>query len=496
MSIIYENQEKLHGKVFYNEKCIGSCVPYISQGHVFALTCHHVFFEKNNKAEELILANIKIKVNSRDYPALKVITEHSASLKSDILIIDLGTFRQDDLTLFADVILSTEVDTDGIRQQEHAIIVCPPNENHISYVKLAPHVRSIGDFNIESSVPKGTFFNQSKTRGGAKEYAGISGSGLFMSINSKIYLLGLLAELPNNSITEPVVIKRLDSLKAHFNESQSFSEITKSSSKQSIKLPALLKNVCFVNFTERSKNYYHERACDKDFITNIEHGLNTWLHGGSGTGKTALIARNMNTSNINHIACDLEPVTIDSCDSILRGMLDDISMYFDSIEVPKTLDVRSICNYLQTCELQSNTIITIDEMSCSCPIIIDEFCQKIMSLVRQYQKVESNKNIVFVISSIFHPKEHGCNPGKLMQSFEIISSNNWATDIEKLYELQNMALGNMICSGGKLLILDNCRSLPRLLTKLVQQIYRSGQFSVESVNNIVEKVINEYKEYE
>ena len=356
MSVIYDSQEKLHGKVFYNEKCIGSCVPYVSQGRVFALTCHHVFFEKNDKAEEIILDNIKIKVNSQDYSALKVITEHSVSLVSDVLSIELEIFRQEDLALFEAITLSTEVDADGISQQDHTIIVSPPNENHISLVQLNPDLRSIGDYNIESSVPKGTFFNQSKTRGGAKEYAGISGSGLFMSIDNNIYLLGLVAKLPKSSITEPVVIKRLDSLKPHFNESQTFSNITKSSIKQHIVLPALLKNVCFVNFTERSKDYYHERTCDNDFNTNHEHGLNTWLHGESGTGKTALITRNMKSKNINHIACDLEPVTIESCDSILRGMVDDITQYFDFVEVPKSLDVRSICKFLQACQLQSNTI--------------------------------------------------------------------------------------------------------------------------------------------
>ena len=491
MSIIYESQEKLHGKVFYNEKCIGSCVPYVSQGHAFALTCHHVLFEKNSKAEELILDNIKIRINSRDYPAFKVITEHSVSLESDVLTLELQISNQDDLALFRDVFLLIDVDVGAITQQNHAIIVSPPNEEQISLVELDSHVRSNGKYNIESNVPKGTFFNQSKARGGAKEYAGISGSGLFMAVNQNIYLLGLLAKLPISSIAEPVVIKRLDSLKPHFNESQGFSSSL--IRKQQV---ALLKYVCFLYYTERSKDYYYERACDQSFNTNIEHGQNIWLHGKSGTGKTALVTRNMKTNNIEHIACDLEPVTIKSCDNIFRGMIDDITQYFDSVEAPSTLDVRTICKFLQKCQFQKNTVITIDEMSCTCPNIIDEFCQKIISLVRQYQKVEPNKNIVFVISSIFHPKEHGCNPGKLMQSFEVISSNNWHIDIEKLYELQNMSLGNMICGEGKLVILDNCRSLPRLLSKLVQQIYRSGQFSIKSVNHIVEKVINEYKEYE
>ncbi|HHC7143921.1 ATP-binding protein [Vibrio parahaemolyticus] len=496
MSVLYNNQEKLHGKIYQHGKCIGSCVPFISQERVFAITCHHVLFEENGTADQLSLENLTITVNSKNYPLLQIVTAHDVSSESDVLLVELFIASTDELEGFADIILSTGVDAERILQQNHGLIVCHPNEKQIAKVLLDSQARDCGQFNIESTVKKGTFYNLGKARGGAKEYAGISGSGLFMANGKKTYLLALLAKLPDGSITETVILKRLDSIATMFAESQLFLDIVDSASEPPGKPETPLKDVCFVNYTERSKDYYCHRDCDAEFNANLDDSMNTWLHGESGTGKTALVARNIMQRNVNHIACDLEPITIDSCDSIFRGMIDDITKFIDIDETPDSLDVKSISQFLQKCQFKDNTVITIDEMSCSCPDIIDQFCQKTMNLVRQYQKLEPEKNIIFVISSIFDPKNHGCNRGKLMESFELICSNDWSNDIENLLDIQNDALGNMICENGKHVILQNCDNLPRLLTKMVQKIYRSKDFSLESINLVVERVISEYKEHE
>ncbi|OED63028.1 hypothetical protein A165_15965 [Vibrio tasmaniensis ZS-17] len=44
MNILLQNKEKLHGKIYRNDKCIGSGVPFMSQGRSFVLTCHHVLY--------------------------------------------------------------------------------------------------------------------------------------------------------------------------------------------------------------------------------------------------------------------------------------------------------------------------------------------------------------------------------------------------------------------------------------------------------------------
>lgn len=494
MTVLFNNKEKLHGKIYQNESCIGSCVPFVSRERAFAITCHHVLFEEGETSDQLAHKGLTVTVNSKSYQLLKVVTSDEVSSKSDVLVVELSVSNPDDLEGFADIVLSTKVEAERVFEHNPGLIVCHPNESQIAKVFLESPARSCGDFDIESTVEKGTFYNLNKARGGAKEYSGISGSGLFMSIDGKIYLLALLARLPKSSITEPIILKRLDSISTIFAESQLFLDIINPASTGKPK--GILKDVCFVNYTDRSKDYYCARACDSEFNANLDYNMNTWLHGESGTGKTALVVRNLMQRNVNHIACDLEPVTIDSCESIFRAMIDDITQFTDIDELPENLDVKSISKFLQKCQLKDNTIITIDEMSCTCPDIIEQFCQKAMALVRHYQKLEPNKNIIFVISSIFDPKNHGCNRGKLIEAFELICSNDWSNDIENLLDIQNYALGSMICENGKKVILKNCDNLPRLLTKMVQKVYRSQDFSIESITLVVERVINEYKEHE
>jgi len=493
--MLYHNPEKLHGKIYQDEQCIGSCVPFVSQQRAFAITCHHVLFEQRTR-EQLDLESLTVAIDSKRYRLLKVVTAHEVSSESDVLIVELSISNTDQLRGFADIVLSTKVDAASVVEQNHGLIVCHPHEHQIATVQLASQARNCGNFNIESTVEKGTFYNLGKARGGAKEYAGVSGSGLFMYLGEKTYLLALLAKLPNSSITETVVLKRLDSIATMFAESQLFFDIINPTQKRTENPKAPLKDVCFVNYTERSKDYYCERACDSEFNANLDDNMNTWLYGDSGTGKTALLTRTMRERNVSHIACDLEPVTIESSDSIFQGIIDDITQFVEIDDRPASLDVKSICEFLQKCKLKDDTVITIDEMSCSSPEIIKAFCQKTMNLVRHYQKLEPSKNIIFVISSIFNPKQHGCSPGKLIESFELICLNDWSDDIEKLFNTQNTALGSMIEQDGKRIILDKCENLPRLLTKMVQKIYRSEDFSLTSVSKMVDRVISEYKEYE
>ncbi|MBB1466728.1 ATP-binding protein [Vibrio sp. SG41-7] len=289
-------------------------------------------------------------------------------------------------------------------------------------------------------------------------------------------------------------MKRIDSVKDYFPESQPLSKLI--APVVEILPVAQIKNVCFVNYTESSKDYYCDRPCDTEFNANIADNMSIWLHGESGTGKTALVARNLSLANVKHLSCSLEPVTIDSCESIFRGLIEDIAEYVKINDIPKELSIKNMSNFLLNCQFDDNTVITIDEMSCSNSAIIEEFCQKIMRLVSYYQKSEPSKNIVFVISSIFHPKQHGCHPGKLMESFQFVCSTDWGGDIEKLFEIQNTALGNMICEEGKCIMLKSCKNLPRLLTLIMQRVYRGKNFSIESVTSVTERVNREYQEYE
>ncbi|HCE2475728.1 TPA: ATP-binding protein [Vibrio parahaemolyticus] len=492
MTLLYHNKEKLHGKLLRSQKVIGSCVPFRHQERIFAVTCHHVLFENDSTENSCCLEEITLKVEEREFFATHIISDFHTSQKTDVLIIEFTSGCT--VPNFATLSLSFNVDANKLAYYAPEIITSHPQENTVAQVPLIGLIRSTGEYNIDSTVDKAIFHHLNKGRGGAKEYAGISGSGIFVTVNDNIVLVGILSKLPICSIEQPIVINRLDSVTSHLPEAKPFNDLLNPHCVKQGESRPNLKHVCFVNYTEQSRDYYCERACDVEFNTNVTDNMNIWLYGKSGTGKTALVTRNLKHNQANHIPCDLEPITIKTCDCIFRGIVEDISQHMDVEDTPDKLDVKSIYNFLVDCDLEDDTVISIDEMSCSCPEVIDEFCQKAMALIRYYQKKEPNKRIVFVISSIFHPKEHGCNNGKLVESFEFVCSDEWETEIEHLFNIQNTALGGLICEEGKEIVLKECKSLPRLLTKIIHTIYRGKNFSLELVLEIANRVATEHNE--
>lgn len=486
MSTLYEYKEKLHGKLYIDEKVIGSCVPFTSERRVFVVTCHHVVFNDESKASEKI-DNIILKVNGQSFFSPTVISDANESSQSDVLILEFS--KGESQIDFASITLHMGIDIGLLKQYKSEIITSHPNEDSIARVPLCDDLRANGVHYIEGSVAKDAFHHMNKGRGGAQEYSGISGSGIFTLNENGITLVGILGKLPRNSIEQPIVLSRLDSVEQYIPKNIIFQT-------DEAMPTAELKDVCFVHYTPRSEKYYCTRECDKEFSDNVLGNISIWLHGSSGTGKTALVARNLSSQDVKHIACDLEPITIRSCDDIFQGIVDDITQYVDESSPPAKFDVKSMCQFLIDCNLDDNTVVTIDEMSCSSPEIIEEFCKSIINLVRRYQKQQHTKKIVFVVSSIFHPKKHGCNLGKLMESFDFVCTEEWDSSIERLFDIQNTALGSKICSEGKKVLLDNCDSLPRLLTMLVHKVYRKGEFSIECISDTTARVIREYSEYE
>lgn len=464
----------------------------MSQGRSFVLTCHHVLYGEGICKNSFDVKDISLAVGDSTVPAIDILTQHETSELSDVTIIELS--NNNTLPILAELSLSLQVDISKLGTNCPQIITSHPQESAIAQIALNQEIRSVGIHDIEGSVNKGSFHNLNRGIGGAIEYKGISGSGVFVSFNEKIILLGILSKLPKSSMEEQIVFKRLDSVKDDVPGIQTLEEIMGQIEPHGGTAP--LRDVCFVNYTERSKDFYCVRQCDDEFNANINDKMNTWLHGESGTGKTALIMRNLKESNISNIYCDLEPITIDSLEDILRGIAEGISMYQNYVEIPQHLDAKTMSSYLNGCKLKDNTVIVIDEMSCSDINIINQFCTVAVKLVRFYQKSNPDKNIIFVISSIFPPVSPEGNRGKLIESFEFIHSNEWEGKIEGLFDIQNRALGQKICETGRDVIITSSKRVPRLMSKFVHRIYRSNKFSVEEIRATTQKVIAEYNEYE
>ncbi|MBB1466197.1 hypothetical protein H5300_23430 [Vibrio sp. SG41-7] len=194
MSFLLQNKEKLHGKIYRQGKCIGSGVPFLSQDRAFVATCHHVLFAEDNPENICNIEEISLKVGQQELFASKLVSDFDNSKISDVSIIELIT---DDVTAnFANISLSIEVDVNQLTAHAPEIITSHPFENTVAQVPLNQRMRSVGTHSIESTVRKDTFHNFNKGRGGAKEYTGVSGSGIFITLEKNIALVCIFRSNP------------------------------------------------------------------------------------------------------------------------------------------------------------------------------------------------------------------------------------------------------------------------------------------------------------
>ncbi len=80
------------------------------------------------------------------------------------------------------------------------------------------------------------------------------------------------------------------------------------------------KNILFNNYSIKNEPFYLERKVDKEFM-NVISINNIWLYGKSGSGKTALVNRNLLCNNIEYCFCDLSPINVNSSNDVLEEIL-------------------------------------------------------------------------------------------------------------------------------------------------------------------------------
>lgn len=496
MSIIRCNVEVLNGSIYLGDEYLGSCVPFHSESEegCIAITCAHVLYGDGYTRTIDNINNVQIRTVNGDFISTGILTNEDDAKKYDVIVLRIEPLHGVTVTNFMELNVCKDVDA-SLLNHEHALIVTRKNETIISSIPITSFNRNLNENSYEAEVDKMVFYDIDNGRAGAKVFKGVSGSGLFVTIEGTICLAGILSKIPKSSVTSPIVLQKVDAIinsLVGFNENNIYSLMP-----QLPKIPtANLKDVCFNHFTMKSKNFYHVRSCDNLFNSYIEHGLNIWMHGLSGSGKTALIISNLMKSETKYIYCDLQPVSIKSANDIWTGVVDEIS-FKQSVDYDgDDIGIRSLCHYLLRCDLEDDIVLIIDEMSCDDVSIINDFCEAATSLVGYYGKQSAGKNIIFVISSIFHPRQHNCNKGKFVQLFEMLCSNEWAEDIDKLFDIQNTALGSHVCGEGKKIIIAQCNYLPRLLTLVTVKVYRNGHFDLDSILTTSKSVAEEYNAYD
>ncbi|MCZ8502554.1 hypothetical protein O9853_19170 [Vibrio lentus] len=155
MNILLQNKEKLHGKIYRDDKCIGSGVPFMSQGRSFALTCHHVLYGEGICKNSFDVKDISLAVGDSTVTAIDILTQHETSELSDVTIIELS--NNNTLPILAELSLSLQVDISKLGTNCPEIITSHPQESAIAQIALNQETRSVGIHDIEGSVKKGAF---------------------------------------------------------------------------------------------------------------------------------------------------------------------------------------------------------------------------------------------------------------------------------------------------------------------------------------------------
>lgn len=249
------------------------------------------------------------------------------------------------------------------------------------------------------------------------------------------------------------------------------------------------KIVLFNNYSEKSENYYLDRACDNYFTTHLELS-NVWVFGKSGVGKTALVNRNLIQQNIIYYFCDLSPVSIEKSNDVLEEILstleEELGVYRQANQVNI---IKQISNML--CKVPTpKIVIVIDELSIPNRSIVTDVVNDLTRLVTHFTNKSDNDSLKFVISTIDEPNNFLTNKSKASEFFEYICCDDWTTSIECLYDVISYAL-EIPLPNSKKEILDNSQNSPRILKNIFRKIVLSEDKSEKAVLELIEKTLKE-----
>ncbi len=233
-----------------------------------------------------------------------------------------------------------------------------------------------------------------------------------------------------------------------------------------------IRAILFVNYTLESEPYYKSRSIDRDFLRNIKNS-HVWVFGKSGTGKTALINRNLLKEGIEYIYCDMSPININGIDDILIEIIEQINIkYSFLVKIEEVNKIKLICYLLKACNFDTEIAIAIDELSLKSELEM-EFGNKILQLLNFFENQCGNKNLTFVVSTIAEPYKILSNYQKANQYFTYLSSEYWENDISSLFDILNTSLELELSQESKEYILSSIGNSPRLL----KVIFKKNMFS-------------------
>lgn len=248
--------------------------------------------------------------------------------------------------------------------------------------------------------------------------------------------------------------------------------------------------VLFNNYTKKNEPFYFERKQDLTFYQNLKIS-NIWIFGQSGSGKTALINRNLIQNKIEYLFCDLSPITVNSVHDVFEEIICSIEDRFDTIRCQKEKnDIKLIVKLLNGLT-SKRIVIVIDELHIRENNLLKSIASSFINLVTHYNNSCTQEELKFVVSTIADPETIIKNKPKASDYFQYICCNDWDTEIEQLYDILNSALDLNVVGENKAFVVTESKKSPRILKNIFRKIIASKDITDSSIQQAVTLTLKE-----
>lgn len=249
------------------------------------------------------------------------------------------------------------------------------------------------------------------------------------------------------------------------------------------------QEVLFYRYSLKSEQFYLERNEDINFTKSILLN-NVWLSGASGSGKTALLMRNLIMHEIQYCYVDFSAITVLNKSDVLDEIFYSICEKFDLDEFERKGNIiKDICNLIKHLNIKKLTIV-IDELSIESSELLREVANSLMQLVNHVANKYEENTLKFSVSTIVSPSDLLSNLSKAKEFFYFLNCDSWDTELENLFYILCINLCLNI-ENEKYLVLEKSRNSPRLLKSIIKEIIILDNVNLETVNNAICKVLGE-----
>lgn len=199
-------------------------------------------------------------------------------------------------------------------------------------------------------------------------------------------------------------------------------------------ISSIKKDVLFEQYSPENECFYIIRDIDGKVGQKLSTN-SLWICGPSGVGKTALVQRHLNVSNINSKYISLGPSIGESIEGMLLDVAYELDENLDIDGQPRISQIiKNIEKSIRHLSSEKEFVLFIEEIPITDAGMFKEFSQYIYTLLIALRNVTSFK---LILSSIFEPAEfYGTEYEKVSERFEIVPFQRWSeVELNRLIKL-------------------------------------------------------------